>query len=127
MICYFVLSLIPVTINITSDKLMPKPRTMYLFVWPTASSTTGVALWHQQLLQHRGVTSVASAGAGDHSHHIYSVGADTSVCTVDAVTGKLLHRFQAGKHALTCVKAASGMLAPALHVPALAVVLMCFS
>ena len=66
--------------------------------------------WHQQLLQRRGVTSVASAGAGEYSHHIYSVGADTTVCTVDAVTGKLLQRFQAGKHALTCVKAASGML-----------------
>lgn len=100
---------------------------MHLFVLPKASSTTDVVLWHQQVLQHRGVTSVASAGAGDHSHHMYSVGADTTVCTVDAVTGKLLQRFQAGKHTLTCVKAASGTLPPALACSHMLFLVMCFT
>ena len=106
----FVLSLTSLTINITSDKLMPKPHahaaTLYISM---ILHEIHCSPWRQQLRRCRGVTSVASAQAGDHGQRIYSVGADTTVCTVDVVTGKLQQRFRAGKHALTCVKAASGL------------------
>ena len=54
----------------------------------------------------RSVTGVAGTGAG--RHHIYSVGTDAMACTIDASTGKVQQRVEAGKHSLTCVKAASG-------------------
>ena len=56
------------------------------------------------------VSGVAWAAAG--SHHIYSVGTDAMACTIDAMTGKVQQKFEAGKHALTCVRAASGNVAP---------------
>jgi len=36
-------------------------------------------------------------------------------CTIDALTGKVQQQFEAGKHALTCVKAASGQHSCQLH------------
>lgn len=64
-------------------------------------------VWRLADCHQGGVTGVAWAGLTDPGQHIYSVGADKGVCVVDVVTGKLQQRFQAGKHALTCIKAAS--------------------
>ncbi len=36
-------------------------------------------------------------------------------CTIHALTGKVQQQFEAGKHALTCVKAASGQHSCQLH------------
>ena len=54
----------------------------------------------------RVVSGIAWAAAG--SHHIYTVGTDAKACTIDAMTGKVQQKFETGKHALTCVKAAPG-------------------
>ncbi|DBB17672.1 TPA: hypothetical protein ACH3X3_002712 [Trebouxia sp. C0006] len=65
----------------------------------------GEEIWRVSDCHQGSVTGVAGAGAG--SHHIYSVGTDAMACTIDALTGKVQQQFEAGKHALTCVKAAS--------------------
>ncbi|KAL0027112.1 hypothetical protein WJX79_006926 [Trebouxia sp. C0005] len=65
----------------------------------------GEEVWRVSSCHQGSVTGVAGAGAG--SQHIYSVGTDAMACTIDALNGKLQQQFEAGKHALTCVKAAS--------------------
>ncbi|DBA79915.1 TPA: hypothetical protein ACH3X1_008129 [Trebouxia sp. C0004] len=65
----------------------------------------GEEIWRVSHCHQGSVTGVAGTGAG--SHHIYSVGTDAMACTIDALTGKVQQQFEAGKHALTCVKATS--------------------
>lgn len=65
----------------------------------------GEEIWRAPDCHQGSVTGVAGTGAG--RHHIYSVGTDAMACTIDASTGKVQQRFEAGKHSLTCVKAAS--------------------
>lgn len=102
--------------NITSDKLkLPMPccphqclHDMRKFHMPleAAIADPGTLCKLGRACYCRSVTGVAGAGAG--SQHIYSVGTDAMACTIDALNGKLQQQFEAGKHALTCVKAASG-------------------
>ncbi|DBA70251.1 TPA: hypothetical protein ACH3X2_012157 [Trebouxia sp. C0005] len=101
--------------NITSDKLkLPMPccphqclHDMRKFHMPleAAIADPGTLCKLGRACYCRSVTGVAGAGAG--SQHIYSVGTDAMACTIDALNGKLQQQFEAGKHALTCVKAAS--------------------
>ncbi|KAL3140509.1 hypothetical protein ABBQ32_005092 [Trebouxia sp. C0010 RCD-2024] len=67
----------------------------------------GEEVWRLTDCHQGGVTGVAWARSSDDSQLIYSVGADKGVCAVHILMGKLQQRFQAGKHALTCIKAAS--------------------
>ena len=56
----------------------------------------------------RGVSGLAWVGSGGSSQHVYSVGADAVACVIDALTGKVQRKFEAGKHAITCMKPTSG-------------------
>lgn len=51
----------------------------------------------------------AEAGAAGM---LYSVGADSRVCALDASSGEQVLKFKAGSHSLTCVGAAQGQQAP---------------
>ena len=88
-------------IHITSDKLMLDPFACWSWLTPQQGASSDL------VRNCRGVSGVAWAGAGN-DQTVFSVGADSVACSINALTGEVRDRFEAGKHALTCVKSASG-------------------
>ena len=62
----------------------------------------------KECIKCRGVTSLAYEADAGASGLLYSVGADGSVCALDAASGAQVVKFKAGSHPLSCVGAAPG-------------------
>ncbi|KAK9919005.1 hypothetical protein WJX75_008642 [Coccomyxa subellipsoidea] len=70
------------------------------------SAATAKELWAVNGCNEGGVTSLAYEADAGASGLLYSVGADGSVCALDAASGAQVVKFKAGSHPLSCVGAA---------------------